>query len=435
VGVSALRLSTGRKINRSADDPAGHAISNRLAMHASGIEVAGRNSSNVISMLNTADGALNEIHGMIGRVHQLSVAASNETNVPEDLQKIQAEIDMVLAEIDQTASNTEYNGIRLIAGDAGRIMLTGGTHIEVVSHDVSLPFGTLSFELLAAPTRTTLITGAGGTLPDADLDGRSIVINSIRVPLNGYDDEVSLRLKLAAALDASDFGLAPAPAPSLFGAIRAVHSGSRHTLEISGDPDVLAALGLDGTPVIGTDADVGNFGGILQPGTAYTADGNRITIVDAYGGSVVLALRGDTAPGMMEITTRPGPLVAQTGTDADIHIRLDIPRVSTKMLGLDRANVQTLAGAQETLTAAAGAINILSDVRAGVGAHTNRLEYVVTSLGGAFVDTMDSLSRIRDADMALEMAEFTKDQVIFQAGMAVLAQANTRPQQIVQLLT
>ena len=433
IAIATRRLSSGLRIARSADDPAGNSISNKLSLQAQGTARASQNSSNIISALHTADGALNEMHTMLGRLQTLAVQAANDTNVLEDRQRMQLEIDAIIEEINQTASKTEFNRLRLLGGEAGRIALTSYPFIDVVSIDQELPFGIFSFDLTAAPTPTTLVTGPGSPLPNPALEGQVIAVNGMRIALSSDDSAASIRTKLAEALSATDFILTPGP--GLFGTIQALYSGSGYTLDIAGDPLVLAALGLDGPVTLGTDASLANFGGVLQSGTVYASNGNQITIVDTSGSRVRLELPGGIPLGPVDIRTLPSPMVAQTGPNADMHLRMDIPRVNSKMLGISRINVRFPEGAQDAIERSYAAIEQVSAVRSRIGAYTNRLEHTVTNLDVAEVDVRSSLSRIRDADMALEMVDYTKNQVIYQAGMAVLAQANTTPLQIVQLLT
>ena len=127
-------------------------------------------------------------------------------------------------------------------------------------------------------------------------------------------------------------------------------------------------------------------------------------------------------------------MIAQTGPNTNNNLTMDIPRINSQTLGIDRINVQWPQGAQEAIAGTYDAISAASQVRARIGAYSNRLEHTIANLDVAHVDTLYSLSRIRDADMALEMSEMAKSQVIYQAGMAIMAQANARPQQIIQLL-
>jgi len=440
--ISTGRLSSGLKINRSSDDPAGMAISNKIWMQSGGTEQASRNSSNIMSMLHTADGALNEVHAMLGRIQTLTVQAANDTNVLEDKVMIQQEINQIISEINEISIKTEFNTMRLIGGEAGRLVFASAAqpNIHVISNSYNLPFGTFTFDIMALPTHTTLLTGAGDPLPNNDLHDQIITINGVQLHLHAQDDAASLRMKLADVLAASSFQLTSAPAPSLFGEIQAVYSGSRRVLDISGSPAVLAALGLDGTPTPGTDAELDNFGGIFGPDslgnitTVYNSDGNLLNIVGPGGERIRLELRPGVTLGEAEITTRPGPMLAQTGANFDTNFRMEIPRVNAIMLGIDRINVQSHDLGQEAIAISYAAITLASEVRARIGAYSNRLEHTISGLDIAAVDLQHALSRIRDTDMALEMAEYSKYQVVYQAGMAILAQANARPQQILQLI-
>jgi flagellin len=334
MSTSLERLSSGLRINRAADDAAGLAISEKLRAQVTGLNQASANAQDGISLIQTAEGALNETASILQRMRQLAVQSSNDTNKLEDRVNIQKEVTQLSAELDRIANTTQYNGQDLLKGTF---------------------------------TGKTLQIGAN----------------------NGQ----TLSLSISKA-DAAQLGLAgTTKGLAVNGAVAAVTSGT---------PPVGAFTVGTGT----TDNVKDASGSVIG---AYDDTAKTVTFNAANGGAVLTfdkSAYSDTTPG------------SETGT-------------FTVSSALD---VTTSAAAQTAIANLDTAINTVSGSRADLGAVQNRLQHTVNNLGVAAENLSASESRIRDTDMAKEMTSFTRSQILSQAGISMLAQANSAPQSVLKLL-
>ncbi|MDR7413101.1 MAG: flagellin [Armatimonadota bacterium] len=362
---SLERLSSGFRINRAADDAAGLAISEKLRAQVRGLAQAIRNAQDGISMIQTAEGALNEVHAMLQRMRELALQAANDTLSAEDRQAINQEIQQLRAEIDNVSGRTTFNGKKLLDGSLvtsldtsselrDNLAVTGGGESAFVTKvDVSA----------ARPGTTYTLTGSGTSLTLTRADGVAQTIT-----------------------------------------VSAISAGGSQVLDFS---------------QLGVKITVASSGGIT-------------------GANLVTAL---TAAANDTITTATGSGSAnfQVGPAAGDSISVSFAKVDVAALGLTAAldnfnSSQTVTNAQALVTAVDSAVNTVSTQRGKYGAAQNRLEHTVASLGVAQENMTAAESRIRDADMAQEMVVFTRNQILLQAGTAMLAQANAAPQVVLQLL-
>uniref|UniRef100_A0A7C3A991 Flagellin n=2 Tax=Thermorudis TaxID=1649508 RepID=A0A7C3A991_9BACT len=371
---SIEKLSSGLRINRAADDAAGLSISEKLRAQVRGLAQAMRNAQDGISMIQTAEGALNEVHSMLQRMRELAVQAANDTLSTEDRQAINRELQQLQTEINEIAQRTTFNGKQLLTGslvtqvDAASELkvgttLTGGTETaHVYALDVSG----------AAPGRTYTFTY------DATTD---------QLTLTRSGDNVSQTITL------SNIG-----------------AGGSQTLNFG-------ALGISLT--------ITSTGGITADnlGTALTTATADSISTSGTGGSANFQVGANASDDMTVAFTR-------------VEIASNAPTPYQALYNaLDDFNTdQSVANAQALITAVDGAIVAVNEVRSTLGAAQNRLEHTIANLGVAHENLLASESRIRDVDMAAEMVNFTRGQILQQAGIAVLAQANTIPQSVLQLL-
>ena len=469
------RLSTGLRINTAADDAAGMAIAIKMRTQLANIDQAGDNSTHAVSMIQTAEGALTEVHSMLQRMRELAVQASNDTNTPADRSRIQAEIDNLIEEITSLSDRAEFNTIGLFTGIASRVShsriddglgnMVNANHISnLIFTSEAVGSGILSYRIdqVGLPAVTTL-TG----LPTND----NFVINdSGRININGIFMDVTagetwgeVRARMNTDLlepNGINFYYETGSGNESF--LVTELAGANRQISISGTPALLAAIGLPAGTSTGSDAIISNIDltGTRNSGLSWTSNGNQLNVLGANAEDIRFNLQvmfdgdggftfGDAATPIgtnldMEFEFRDfGPLRLQIGPNSNMSMQVNIPRITAETLGLVMyaggqqqliLNMKNLQGAQESIDILDRAINTISQTRSNLGAYQNRLESTVRSLQEASISTSGSLSRIQDTDMARESTLLSQWSVIQQAAMAMMAQANQRPQQILQLM-
>ena len=364
---SVEKLSSGLRINRAADDAAGLGISEKLGAQVSGLNQAQRNAQDGVSMVQTAEGALNEVHSMLQRVRELSVEAANSTLGQSDAQSVNAEVTALQAEITRIASTTTFNGQNLLTG-ALSVAQTGGT--------VGAGF------VVAAGTNTSV---------------QSVVVTGAKA---------STTYTLSSAGGAGTLTLSDGAGNSQQLTLGATAAKGSQTLNF-------ANLGVSITVASVTGDSAANVSAGLAAGTVITGAGSGATFQ-------IGANQGDT----LGVTFADARTSAYTGFDAAI----------TAFTTAANSGVGTAAAAGALITATDTAIGAVSTIRANFGAVENRLNHTVASISVASENLNASQSRIKDLDVAAEMVNFTKTQILQQAGTSILAQANSAPQNILTLL-
>jgi len=375
---SIEKLSSGLRINRAADDAAGLSISEKLRAQINGLDQATRNAQDGISMIQTAEGALNEVHSMLQRMRELAVQAANDTLTAQDRQAINLELQQLHDEINAIAQRTTFNGKQLLTG---------------------------SLTAQVAPSSTVLTATITGTGTDT-ASVSSVVADAKAVSgtytISGTGSQVTLTVgSNSQTLDLSSVSLT---------------AGQSYTLNFN-------QLGIQ----ITVTAAAGNSGAITGANIASGLDTKTVVVNNQSANFQVGANQTDGF--------RVAFYAVQFGANAPQALSaLDtaLNNFANAVNGTD--NTAQVNAAQSLITAIDGGINYVSNVRSGLGAAQNRLEHAVANLGVAHENLMASESRIRDVDMAAEMVNFTRAQILQQAGIAVLAQANTIPQSILQLL-
>jgi len=495
---SMNRLSSGFRINSARDDSAGMAIANKLSFQLAGLQRATENSGHGISLVQTAEGALDQVHAMLQRIRELGVKAANDTNVEEDRMAIQLEINDLTDEISALSGRAEFNTIRLLSGEGGRVAtswatLDGGDPVltRVLANPIfiseSVPPGTFNFNIVA-PGQPAI---RSADLANFELDDTILSPVAGQISLNGvfisvYEgqhihdiwrliNEASVYAGVEPRLVEGDEGLVPQ--------ITSTRHGSHEMVDLGGDPQIWALLGLDMGRSYGTDVQIADFEfthlngnpvpELSPPNAIIQSIGNRVTVVGSNNHTIELSIHVPTTyrgiplretagvppeyvidpntgwpvvgdPIEMELRIEPfGGLRIQIGPNYNMNMNIIIPRVNAETLGLMEyragsptrlVHVTTNAGAQRAIDQANDAIRRVSRIRSRLGAYQNRLEHTIDNLTNAAMNTEGARSRIRDTDMAREMTLYSKRQVMYQAGLSILAQANARPQMILQLL-
>ena len=365
---SSEKLSSGYKINRAADDAAGLAISEKMRKQINGLDRASTNAQDGVSAVQTAEGALTEVHSMLQRMNELAVQAANGTNSEDDRQAIQDEIDQLITEIDRVAETTKFNETYLLQGGSG-----ANVDMTLEAHDAGLA-GTLEDN------------GDGTFTFTAD------IVEGSKYSIGGKEYDI--------VEDYDDYDDADA-----------AHAENAYTIA---DAQALIKTELAAANSIGADA-------------AMAVD--DVTVAN----DVEFTFTPETASVAPSLSFN-----LHVGADADMtnKITVDIDAMSAAGLGVKGLDIKDTTGLKATyaIDAIADAVAKVSAQRSSLGAIQNRLEHTIANLDNVVENTTAAESRIRDTDMAEEMVEFSKNNILAQAGQSMLAQANTSTQGVLSLL-
>ena len=456
---SIERLSSGYRINHAADDAAGMAISQKMKTQIAGLEQASRNASDGISVIQTAEGALNEVQAILQRARELSVQAANDTNTAEDREAIQEEIDQLKKEIDRISTDTEFNTKSLLDGNLDRKTYSSSTKVSLIS--ISDAVDSEKYSLTVdKPGKSASVTG--GQITDKDsvekAEAGSITINGETVEIlegDTYDEAID---KIREVCERCNITLDTKNSTLSF---KPVEAGANQSISISCNNTALAgklAIAtvsvtikdgndwkteqkdiINNPTAVGRDAAVTLTTGATSKfsNTATViANGNIVEITDSDGFEMKIEIDENITDGTpVNISVLDaGPMILQIGANEGQTVEVSIPEVSTRTLGLTHLNVLTGDMASDAITLIDEAVNMVSSVRSKLGAYQNRLEHAVANLDTSAENLTEALSRIEDVDMAEEMANYTQKNVLAQAGVSMVSQANERPQTILSLL-
>ena len=445
--ASLERLSSGYRINRAADDAAGLAISEKMKTQIAGLEQASRNASDGISVIQTAEGALVEVETMLQRMRELSVQASNGVNTDEDRAALQDEIDQLKDEINRVSTTTEFNTKKLLNGTVDRRSYSDHANVELISLSDSVNSGDYTMKIGEAPQSAEIYTTFGTSGITA---GKISINGGTEIEVTDGQTLESVYSAIRTAGEAANVQVIPVKkevnaegkteyVETTIDKAEGLHfvtddRGTDAKLEIYCEDAALAdALGLETKNIAtGVNSTVKLLDGFNSTATV-SVNGEYVTIKDLDDFEMkfkVMSAAGEVTVSVLDA----GPMHLQIGANEGQDIEVRIPRVDTDTLEISDINVCTQEGAQHAITCFETAINQVSSIRAKLGAYQNRLEHAINSLDVATENLTESLSRIADTDMAKEMAQMTQQQVLSQAGTSMLAQANERPQNVLQLL-
>ena len=460
---STEKLSSGYKINRAADDAAGLTISEKMRKQIRGLDQASTNAQDGVSSVQTAEGALTEVHSMLQRMNELAVQAANGTNAESDRQAIQDEIDQLTTEIDRVAETTKFNEIYLLKGDS-----EGGTKTEkLAAHDAGLAGTLVDNGDTATFTAKALKHGE-----EINIAGKSYTVDGVTKPTTNSIAQGTTGT--AGVKGTYTFALAGMQA-DLNGKATFTIDGKDYTIDVAKDDDATAigtklATALDGKidDGLGTKYAVTNNAGTLtfEAGKvgannkaitgAYKPLENGTTVTDIYNKmkdelATASSIGTDTAATVTNnndgtfTITKGSVSVAESlsfnlhvGADADLtnKINVNIETMNSAYLGIKNLNVTDKTGTAATyaVDAIADAVAKVSSQRSALGAVQNRLEHTIDNLDNVVENTTSAESRIRDTDMAEEMVNYSKNNILAQAGQSMLAQANQSTQGVLSLL-
>ena len=427
---STEKLSSGYRINRAADDAAGLTISEKMRKQIKGLDRASTNAEDGVSAVQTAEGALTEVHSMLQRMNELATQSANGTNSSTDRQAIQDEIDQLSTEIDRVSETTKFNETYLLKGQ------NGTTDKYMKAHDAGFA-GTLADGDKTATFSMKIKAGEslkiGGTDYDVYADGSGVTDLQTSVKALAENDTVEIdgttyTVVAKGAVDATTNKL---EAATIAAKIKAGTSVNLTPADAA--KKVTAVDTSKATSISVTDA--------TNKVTEQLKAANDIGAVD--GKSTVTAGTA-AADGTVEFDIQKGhATVADTlsfnlhvGADADStnKITVDIDAMSSAGLGIKGINVSTEQSATYSIDAIADAISQVSSQRSALGAVQNRLEHTINNLDNVVENTTSAESRIRDTDMAEEMVNYSKNNILAQAGQSMLAQANQSNQGVLSLL-
>lgn len=433
---SIERLSSGYRINKAADDAAGMAISQKMRSQIRGLEQASRNAADGVSVIETAEGALNEVEDMLQRMRELSVQAANETNTAEDREHIQSEIDQLSAEIDRISEDTEFNTKKLLNGDADRQFYTNRSNVKFKSISEAVASGKYKIEVTDVGEKAKIEgTGIGnGAVPASGkvtINGESVTIEA----------GVSLQSAFEAVRDLGEFVDVEVTTDATLAAgakisFTSLYEGTSQKVEISCDNAELATfLGISNSTITSTGKDAKitlDQDDFDNKTTTVSADGNKVTILGKDGFEMKLDVSATGKVGLTVLDA--GTITLQIGANEGQTIVVGIPRVDTETLEIADINVRNTDGAGAAITSLDFAINKVSTIRANLGAYENRLEHCINNLDTSDENITEALSRIYDLDMADEMTNYSQLSILQQAGTSMLSQANQMPQTILSML-
>ena len=437
---STEKLSSGYRINRAADDAAGLTISEKMRKQIRGLDQASTNAQDGVSSVQTAEGALTEVHSMLQRMNELATQAANGTNSKDsDRQAIQDEIDQLTTEIDRVSETTKFNETYLLKGEAGT------KTINMKAHDAGLKGkltdngdGTATFVMDSLKDGDSVsIGGKTYTIGSKKADVDAVVDAKItkaddKFTVNGQ--EITVVANYTTDKDADQ----KAGKYTLNDAKALVKDGA--TVKVGTD-EYKVMTDKDNNGIDDTDASV------ISKDVAYGLASKELLAANQIGdtkGSAKIENAGTKADGSFKITTGQAEVAnslsfsLHVGADADMtnKIQVNIDAMDSASLGIKGLNVKDDSGNAATyaVDAISDAISKVSSQRSSLGAVQNRLEHTINNLDNVVENTTTAESRIRDTDMAEEMVNYSKNNILAQAGQSMLAQANQSNQGVLSLL-
>ncbi|NMM82240.1 flagellin [Acidovorax sp. SRB_14] len=464
LSTSMQRLSSGMRINSAKDDAAGLAISERMTTQIRGLNQAGRNANDGISLAQTAEGALGTIGNNLQRIRELAVQSRNATNSSEDRAALQKEVAQLKSEVDRVARDTSFNGTNLLDGSftskAFQVGANQGQRIDIDSIQNSRVSELGSWNSVDKPASVysgaiaggTQAAGAGTLTAAVAVGAGANAVAAFQINVGGVelqvagvsaqalrtdaDAELAIAANIKAAIDGA--GIAGLSTSSAAGVVTVNNASvNAYTLSVAGGP-VTAVNVTAGT----------NHAAIT--GAALTVNGQNIVVGTAYTDAdrtaqMVTAINNAFPDGAVKASNVNGTLVMKS--DAPIVIAGTAPTVGTGLAagttaivagtpqtGFASVSVATAEGADDTILAMDAALRAVNSARADLGAIQNRFEAVVSNLAVNSENLSASRSRIMDADFAQETANLSRSQILQQAGTAMVAQANQLPQNVLKLL-
>ena len=373
---SLEKLSSGLRINRAGDDAAGLAISEKMRGQIRGLNKASSNAQDSISLVQTAEGALTETHSILQRMRELAVQSANDTNTDSDRKELQAEVKQLTSEIDRIGNTTEFNTKKLLDGSAKGVK-------EAVDGSLNINNNTSKVKI----SKTANVATYSAIRTGSQYNGAIAIVRVTKTTtwaatdykVIGKDGK-SLTANVTVAAGNISFAGGAATANFVFNGAQTLSASNISAMEV----------------------------------------GESLTLV--FGEQKAASTKLDES------------IMAQIGANSGQTMFISIDDMRSTAIGVDKIDISTKWGAATAIETVNNAITQVSSQRSSLGAVQNRLEHTINNLDTSSENLQASESRIRDVDMAKEMTEFTKNNILTQAAQAMLAQANQQPQSVLQLL-
>ena len=445
---STEKLSSGYKVNRAADDAAGLSISEKMRKQIRGLDQASANAEDGISAVQTAEGALTEVHDMLQRMNELAVKASNGTMSLDDRQTVQDEVDQLLTEIDRVAETTKFNETYLLKGDTDTVKkyvsakdagIEGTLREGATSATFSIKELKLGDTISIGGTKYTIgttnkanVTGSIGGAKAGELITVDGVQYTVAADANSANEDKNLLDIEAIKKKVGDTSTVLYKGKTYTSFVDNGSNGGKANDGIS-DTDVTVITKETAYTKIGQELTLANNIGTNagdQASLAAPTGADRKVGNDTYRDFVINKGKAD-----VKETLNVG---LHVGADADMNnkITIGIDAMDSSSLGIKGLNVKDSTGSAATyaIDAIADAVAKVSAQRSALGAVQNRLEHTINNLDNVVENTTSAESQIRDTDMADEMVKYSKNNILQQAGQSMLAQANQSNQGVLSLL-
>ncbi|WP_043310581.1 flagellin [Pseudomonas sp. ML96] len=467
--TSLQRLSTGYRINSAKDDAAGLQISNRLTSQINGLNVATRNANDGISLSQTAEGALQQSTGILQRMRDLSLQSANGSNGATERAALQAEVSQLQQELNRIADTTSFGGRKILDGSFGSQSFQVGANAY---ENISVSIGSAATDRIGVNRVTTSGAGAaaiasgatfsatsGSAYADASFDIDSKLSDGA-VTITGAASGSASEVAKAVNSKSDETGVtANSRTVAVLGGITA--SG---TVSFNLTGATSKSLSTDSATVSAVVTDLSDLSSLAdainketgKTGISAISKGDTIELVSSNGDAIMLTNYAGSGGATLQAKSFDGEddvgtaatIVAGGGARADGQVQLEAADAFsvTGMSGglgadgfselnaVNTIDISTATGAQDALGIINGAISNIDSQRAQLGAVQNRFENTISNLQNISENASAARSRIRDTDFAAETSELTKNQILQQAGTAILAQANQLPQAVLSLL-
>lgn len=450
---STERLSSGYKINQAKDNPSGIAISRKMRSQIKGLELASDNAADGVNVVETAEGALNEVHDMLKRINELAIKSANGTMSDADRANIEMEVKQLKDEINRVSETTEFNGINLLDGSAGNKAYTDLAGVSVLDHSEEVKSGYYQVELTVGEK---MIEDENGNLVSSGeyeimTPGYDVSDPAVRTPqefeLELPSNDSTNKYTHKQTGEKIDYQTVDNPVFNV--------ADNKYDIQIKGDNSFDLTLTFDLERMLENEKGNANVTGQTNPD-----DGSLIFTITAYDKDEFDNIQyqedidnpdNTLSDEEKHIKTEDiqyklykvkvdveikgyGGMTLQIGAEEGQTLEMNLSAVNTKTLQIDNASCATYEDSVKAIKYSSDAIDKLSLYRARLGAYENRLNHAISSLDTTSENMTKAYSTITDTDMAQEMTDYTNYQVLVQAGTSMVAQANERPSQVLQLL-
>ncbi|QSA95857.1 flagellin [Methylococcus sp. EFPC2] len=455
------RLSSGLRINSAKDDAAGLAIADRMTSQIRGVTQAARNANDGISVSQVAEGALGEITNSLQRMRELSVQAANDTNTASDRASIQKEVSQLQAEINRVVEQTQFNGKNVIDGTFTNQQFQVGAY---ANQTISVSIGSAKGTQIGSNTANSTAHVGGLLTAAADVSGGNNVVaqaltvsgpsGSATIP-NTTITAGSTAKGIADAVNNVSPSTGVTASATTTATIASLGSAGTVSFTLYGESSAAISV------AVASNTDLGSLASAINDKTgatgitaALSADKASITLTQSSGYDIkiqdfnntgatkTVSVAGTTLTGgagtdslvvggQVEFS---GPSAFSVTSDDATNTVLGAASVSSSLSSVSSISVGTQSGANSALKIIDGALQFIDDLRATLGAVTNRFSSAISSLQSTSENVSAARSRIQDADFAAETAELSRTQILQQAGTAMLSQANASLQNVLSLL-